>query len=300
MSNVGSMAYGRQVRVACVQWRFDRVDGFEAFADKVRRFVAIAADQRADFVVFPELYTLEILSAEPSPLPGATAIEACTAHTAALRALYSEAAAHRGINLIGGTHATRNERGDIRNVCFVALRDGTLHAREKIHATPNERDAWNIAGGDQADVIDTDCGPIGIAICYDSEFPELGRHLCDQGALIVFVPFCTDDRRGYLRVRYACAARAIENQCYVAMSGVTGILRGVGNMDACYAQSAILTPSDHGFARDGIAVEASPEVETVIVADLDLHTLLEAREHGTVRNLADRRDDLYETHWKGR
>jgi predicted amidohydrolase len=60
-------------------------------------------------------------------------------------------------------------------------------------------------------VIGTDCGPIGIAICFDSKFPEQVRHLMDQGAMILFVPFCTDDWNGYLRVRYFCAARAIEN-----------------------------------------------------------------------------------------
>ncbi|MEZ5671238.1 MAG: nitrilase-related carbon-nitrogen hydrolase [Thiotrichaceae bacterium] len=86
-------------------------------------------------------------------------------------------------------------------------------------------------------------------MCYDSEFPELGRHLVDQGVNIIFVPFCTDERQSYLRVRYCCQARAVENQCYMVMSGNVGNLPGVANMDIQYAQSGIFTPCDFPFAE---------------------------------------------------
>jgi predicted amidohydrolase len=127
---------------------------------------------------------------------------------------------------------------------------------------------------------------------------ELLRHRVAQGAQLLFVRFCTDDRAGYLRVRYSCAARAIENQMCVALAGNAGILRNVQNLDINYAQSGILTPSDHGFARNGIAAEAAPGIETIIVADLDFALLRHARESGTVQNLDDRRTDLCESRWK--
>ena len=154
-----------------------------------------------------------------------------------------------------------------------------------------------IKGGDALDVIQTDCGPIGVLICYDSEFPELARRLVDQGARIIFVPFCTDSRAGYMRVRYCAQARAIENQCYVVMSGNVGNLPNVDNMDIQYAQSAILTPCDLPFARDGIAAESSENVETLTMADVNLADLSWARAEGTVRNLRDRRFDLYHIEW---
>jgi predicted amidohydrolase len=83
---------------------------------------------------------------------------------------------------------------------------------------------------------------VGVLICYDSEFPELARRLVDEGARIIFVPFCTDNRQGYMRVRYCAQARAIENQCFVVLSGNVGNLPGVDNMDVQYAQSCILYP----------------------------------------------------------
>jgi len=134
-------------------------------------------------------------------------------------------------------------------------------------------------------------------ICYDSEFPELSRRLVDQGAQILFVPFLTDNRQAYCRVKYCCQARAIENQFYVAMAGNVGNLPRVNNVDIQYAQSCILTPCDYGFARDGIAADTAPNVEMVAIADLRIDTLLEARQSGAVRNLKDRRHDLYSVQW---
>ena len=201
------------------------------------------------------------------------------------------------INIIGGSHPTQTDDGDIQNIAYVFLRDGSVHAQEKIHPTPNERRHWNIKGGDEVSTIDTDCGPIGVLICYDSEFPELARRMADEGARILFVPFCTDNRQGYMRVRYCAQARAIENQCYVVMSGNVGNLPGVENMDINYAESCIITPCDFPFARDGVAALCTENVETVAMANLDLTDLDWARAEGTVRNLRDRRFDLYQTTW---
>jgi len=132
-----------------------------------------------------------------------------------------------------------------------------------------------------------------VLICYDIEFPEAARHLADAGAEVIFVPFCTDNRQGYLRVRYCAHARAIENQVYVAMAGNVGNLPDVQNMDINYAQAAVLTPSDFAFARDGIAAESDSNEETILVCDLDLDDLHHSRSHGTVTPRTDRRPDLF-------
>lgn len=153
-------------------------------------------------------------------------------------------------------------------------------------------------GTSDLNVIETDCGPIGVLICYDSEFPELSRHLIDHGMYILFIPFCTDDRRGYLRVRYCAQARAVENQCFVVISGNVGNLPHVTNMNVQYAQSCILTPSDYPFSRDGIAQDTTPNVESVAIADLNIRALVTSRNVGTVLNLKDRRHDLYGLNWK--
>jgi predicted amidohydrolase/GNAT superfamily N-acetyltransferase len=286
------------VRVATVQYMQRRVTSFDEFLDMVRYFVDVAADYRADFVVFPELFSLQLLSMEDQELTPAQAIEALTKYRDPLREALREMAVRFNINIIGGSHPTKMPNGRVENICYVCLRGGEVHQQPKIHPTPNEVYWWNIEGGHTLHAIDTDCGPIGVLICYDAEFPELARHLADQGVNIVFVPFCTDERQSYLRVRYCAQARAIENQCYVVMSGNVGNLPNVHNMDIQYAQSCILTPCDFPFARDGVAADTTPNVETVAFADLRLESLRMARGSGTVQNLKDRRHDLYTTIWR--
>jgi predicted amidohydrolase/GNAT superfamily N-acetyltransferase len=286
------------VRVATVQYMQRRVGSFAEFLDLVRYFVDVTADYRADFVVFPELFSLQLLSMEDQQLTPAESIEALTKYTDPLKTALQEMAVRFNINIIGGSHPTRMPNGRVENISYVFLRDGEIHEQPKIHPTPNEVYWWHIEGGQALHAIPTDCGPIGVLICYDAEFPELGRHLVDQGANIIFVPFCTDERQSYLRVRYCAQARAIENQCYVVLSGNVGNLPNVHNMDIQYAQSCILTPCDFPFARDGIAADTTPNVETVAFADLRLEALRAARNSGTVQNLKDRRHDLYTTVWR--
>jgi predicted amidohydrolase len=266
----------------------------------IEYFVDVVADYKGDFVVFPELFALQVLSIEDQELTPSESIEALTKYTPRFREALRDMALRYNINIIGGSHPTRMENGRVENIAYVFLRDGQVHEQPKIHPTPNESYWWNIEGGNVLNAIETDCGPIGVLICYDAEFPELARHLADQGAQILFVPFCTDERQSYLRVRYCAQARAVENQFYVVLSGNVGNLPNVHNMDIQYAQSCILTPCDFPFARDGVAADTTPNVETVAIADLRPDTLMMARNSGTVQNLRDRRHDLYSVYWRGR
>ncbi|MCC6599002.1 MAG: GNAT family N-acetyltransferase [Alphaproteobacteria bacterium] len=284
------------VRVSCVQFQVRKVKSFENFISQVEYFVDIASDYRADFVVFPELYTLALLSAENKKHTPEEAMRDMTSYTDRYVKAMTEMAMSYNINIIGGSHPTL-VGDDLKNISYIFLRGGEVHQQAKIHPTPNERYWWNMKGDDNVNVIQTDCGPIGVLICYDSEFPELSRHLADQGALLLFVPFCTDERQGYLRVQYCSQARAIENQMYVATAGVVGNIPDVENMDIHYASSQIMTPCDFPFARDGIAAVADVNTETIIFADLNLDDLILARKSGSVQNFKDRRFDLYEINW---
>lgn len=287
------------VRVATVQYMQRRVSSFGEFLRYIEYFVDVVADYQSDFVVFPELVTLQLLSIEDQELSPHESIEALTKYTPQLKEAFRSMALHYNVNIIAGSHPTRTEAGRIENIAYIYLRDGRVFEQPKIHPTPNEVYWWGIEGGNTLQAIDTDCGPIGVLICYDAEFPELTRHLVDQGIQLLIVPFCTDERQSYLRVRYCCQARAVENQIYVVMSGNVGNLPNVANMDIQYAQSCILTPCDFSFARDGVAADTDPNVETVAFADLRPDSLVMARNNGTVQNLKDRRHDLYRMVWRG-
>lgn len=288
------------VRVATVQFQVRKVTSEEQFEQQMEYFVDVASDYRADFVCFPEMVTLALLSMEEERLTPEKSVARITEYTARYVEFMRQLAISYNINIIGGSHPTRQKDGEIHNVCYVFLRDGSVHTQSKIHPTPNERYWWNIKGASTLDAIETDCGPIGVQICYDIEFPEPSRYLVDQGAMIMFVPYCTDERQGHLRVRYCCQARAIENQMYVVTAGIVGNLPDVENMDIHYAESGIFTPCDFPFARDGIAAECAPNTEMIAFADLRLESLIMSRNTGTVQNLKDRRFDLYKVDWKAK
>jgi len=184
-------------------------------------------------------------------------------------------------------------RGKLYNVGYLCRRDGSVERFEKIHVTPDEARVWGMVNGNSLQTFDTDCGKIGVLICYDSEFPELSRLLSDEGMDILFVPFLTDTQNGYSRVRLCAQARAIENECYVAIAGSVGNLPKVHNMDIQYAQSAVFTPCDFSFPSNGIKAEATPNTEMILVTDIDIDLLRELHTFGAVRNLKDRRKDFY-------
>lgn len=288
------------VRVCTINFLQRKINSFQEFQDICEYFIDVASEYSCDFIVFPEFVTMSLLSIENMKLAPVKSLERLGEYTQPFIKFMAEAAVKFNINIIGGTHLMKNEKDEMQNICHIFLRDGSIHQQAKIHPTPSEKEWWDIKGGDSLSVINTDRGPIGVLVCYDSEFPELSRYLVDQGAKIVFVPFATDTRQGYLRVRYCCQARTIENQSYYVLSGNTGNLPRVHNMDINYSQACILTPSDFPFARDGVAADTEPNAETVAIADLSISDLVKARNNGTVQNIKDRRHDLYRVQWFGK
>lgn len=285
------------VRICAVQYSMRQIHSFEDFASQVEYYTDVASDAGSDFAVFPEIFTTQLMSflQERSP---SLAVRKVTDYTEQYIELFTGLAIRYNINIIGGSHFVKEDDDKIYNIAYLFRRDGTIEKQYKLHITPNERKWWGISAGDEVKVFDTDCGKIAIQICYDIEFPELARIAVEKGANIIFTPFCTEDRAGYLRVRYCAQARAIENQIYTVIAGTVGNLPQTENMDIQYAQSAIFSPSDFEFARDGIVAEANANIEMVQIGDVDLEVLRRQRQAGTVRHLKDRRHDVYEVKYK--
>ncbi|MDN4527665.1 bifunctional GNAT family N-acetyltransferase/carbon-nitrogen hydrolase family protein [Fictibacillus fluitans] len=280
------------IRITAIQYMMKTIESFDDFATQVEYYTDVAADQGSDFAVFPELLTTQLLSFVEEKSPSQS-IRRLTEFTEDYIELFTGLSVRYNVNIIGGSHFVE-EDGNIYNVAYLFRRDGTIEKQYKIHITPNERKWWGITPGDKVQVFDTDCGKIAILICYDIEFPELSRIVTDMGANIIFTPFCTEDRQGYVRVRYCSQARAVENEIYTVIAGTVGNLSQVENMDIQYAQSGIFTPSDFAFPRDGVVGECHPNIETVVVGDVDLEILRRQRKTGNVTQLRNRRLDLYE------
>lgn len=278
------------VRIAAVQYLMRSIDNWDEFENQVRFVMKAAGDYKPQFVMFPEIFTTQLLSfMDTSDLR--KAVRAMNDYTERYVALFRELSAQWGVYIIGGSHPTITD-GKLMNTAYLFSPEGKVFTQDKIHLTRWEKEKWKGDPGHHLHVFDTSHGRIAILICYDIEFPELSRMVCEQGADIIFVPSCTDDRQGFWRVRYCCHARAIENQVYVAVTGTVGNL-AVEGLGLHFGQAAIITPSDFPFARDGIAAEGVPNMEQIVIADVDLAKLVSNRVNGTTIPLYDKRVDVY-------
>jgi len=283
------------VRVGIIQWQMRLSNSFESWLKQVEYFVDSVSHYQSDFVLFPEFFNAPLMGMGDQENQF-DAIRFLSKFSEQIVDSLSQFAVSYNINIIAGSIPVM-ENEILYNKAYLCRRDGTTEVQPKIHITPHERRDWVIKGGDSLQVFDTDAGRIGILICYDIEFPELSRLLSKQDMDILFVPFWTDTKNGFLRVQRCAQARAIENECYVAIGGSVGNLPQVDNVDIQYAQSAIYTPSDFAFPHDAIIAESTPNTEMALVADLDLDKLTQIRHAGSVTNSKDRREDLYEVTW---
>ncbi len=280
------------VRLGLIQWQMRLYGNLTELMQQAEYFVDAVSAYRSDFALFPEFFNAPLM-AENNHLTESEAIRELAKHTPEIVQKFSEFAISYNINIITGSMPEIKD-GLLYNVGYICKRDGTQDRYEKLHVTPDEAKVWGMQGGNVLKTFDTDCGKIGVLICYDSEFPELSRILADEGMDILFIPFLTDTQNGYSRVRNCAQARAIENECYVAIAGSVGNLPKVHNMDIQFAQSMVFTPCDFSFPVNGIKAEATTNTEMILIADVDIDLLRELNQFGSVRNLRDRRTDLFE------
>ncbi len=286
-----------QVRVGAVQWQMRRFASVESVLEQVEYYVDALSDYQSDFAVFPELFNAPLMGLREQT-DDVEAIRYLSSFTDRFRTEMLRMAVSYNINIIAGSMVEEGEDGRLYNVSYLLRRDGTEERQAKLHITPQERRDWVIEGGDDLQVFETDAGRIGILICYDVEFPELGRLLADEDMDLLFVPFWTDTKNGYLRVRHCAHARAIENECYVVLCGSVGNVPSIENLGIQYAQSGVFSPSDFPFPHDAILSETTPNTEMIFFSDLDYNRLKLLRNEGSVTNLKDRRKDLFTLKWR--
>ena len=284
-------------RLGLVQWQMREMKSVEDLLQQVEYFIDALSDYRCDVALFPEFFNAPLMGLEPCE-SSVDAIRALAAHTDHILDAISNLAVSYNINIVAGSMPVIEDNA-LYNVAYLCRRDGTVDSQYKLHPTPNEKREWVMEGGNELRLLDTDFGKVGILICYDVEFPELARILSEQEMQILLVPFWTDTKNGYLRVRRCAQARAIENECYVAIAGNIGNLPKVDNVDIQYGQSAVFSPSDFAFPHDAIMAETTPNTEMTLIVDVDLDKLQTLQNEGSVRNYLDRRRDLYKVVWIG-
>ena len=282
----------RTIRVCAAQWLMRPLSSWEEFERCVDFFVDAADTYHCHYLMFPELFSANLFSLLSPDIDSVSAAHQLARMESRYLEMFKLRAQKFGMYIIGGSHP-READGVMYNTAYLFSPSGNVYTQDKLHITPSERQWWDIRPGKQVNVFETPHARIAIQICYDIEFPEVSRLLALSGVDVIFVPFSTDERKAYYRVRYCAQARAVENYIYVVMAGNVGNLPQVKSYLINHGQAAALTPSDVGFPMHAVLAESEPNQEAVLIADLDLAALHSNRELASVKPLFERRLDLY-------
>lgn len=272
------------MKIAAAAYPLDWFDTWAAYEDKLAAWVADAAGQGADLLVFPEYGAMELAT-----LAGADAARDLERSLFAVSdrmddagALHTRLAGEFGVHILGASGPVAMPDGRPVNRARLFAPGGAVGIQDKQIMTKFERDPWDVAPGGPLTLFDTDLGRIGILICYDCEFPLLGRALAE--ADILLVPSCTEALAGYWRVRIGAMARALENQCVAAMSSVVGRAAWSDAVDICTGAGGVFGPPDTGFPSTGVLAEGTLETPGWTFAEVDLTAIGHVRTHGVVAN----------------
>jgi predicted amidohydrolase len=269
------------LRVGLLQWQIQRSAGLEGWATRLDRAVAEAAGHGAQLLLMPEYAPLEMAAGDA---PDVTAeLRGMVALAPAALAAARQVAMRHGVWLVPGTLPFAADGRAINRAPLLAP-DGRVAMQDKHAMTRFEAERWSMQSGAPPSVFDTAFGRIGIAICFDAEFPHLVRAQVEAGAWLILVPTCTDTLHGFNRVRIASAARAMENQCFVAMAPTVGEAPWCGAMDSNRGYAAAFGPVDRGFPEDGVLARGALDAAQWVYCDLDPARLAAVRQDGAVRN----------------
>ncbi|MCX7356438.1 MAG: carbon-nitrogen hydrolase family protein [Alphaproteobacteria bacterium] len=266
------MSASNAVRVAAAQYPIEFLGGWQDYQAKLSGYVGEAAKGGAQIAMFPEYGSMELVSLLPEEVRPdlAKQLDKLQGLFADYLDLHADLAAKHGMYLLASSFPVRRDDGTYRNQAWLIGPGGKREMQEKLQMTRFEDEIWGIAPGTELRVFDTAHGRLGIAICYDSEFPRLVRGQIEAGAEIMLVPSCTDALPGYNRVRVAARARAMENQCFAVQSPTVGTAPWSAAVDENCGAAGAFGPIDRGFPSDGVLATGELNQPGWVYADLDL------------------------------
>ncbi len=279
----------RALRLGLLQYPVERPAGVAALAEKLDHWLALGRAGGAELMVLPEYACVELGSSICSATPPDEAVEltAMVEQSGEILEAMRGAARRAGAWLLPGTLPMRREDGAVVNRAPLIAPDGRLAFQEKRMMTRFEAERWGVTSGEPPRVFDTPWGRIGISICYDLEFPKLVRAQVEAGAWLILGPSCTDTLHGFNRVRFSAAARALENQCYVAVTPTVGVAPWSAALDANRGFAAVFGPVDRGFPEDGVLARGALDQPGWVFCDLDPERIEMVRREGAVFNHRD-------------
>ncbi len=272
------------ITVATTQYCIENMQNWQQYVDKITSLVEQAKKRGAQLLLLPEYAGIEMINeaqddanlfAKLQPLiPDYIALFQSLAHQ---YQLYIQA----------GTVLVKHDPAHFFNRAYFFGPDKSYGYQDKLNLVTDEKGAQLLVPGNGQTIFETALGPIGIVVCYDSEFPELVRNFTQAGVQLILVPSYTPSKASFMRVQLSCRARALENQCYVLLSSIVDKVNFAGDIEHLVGQAALFTPVDNGFNDDGIHAQGKMNKSELLIADISFDKINEVRRKGQVHNFHD-------------
>jgi len=277
-----------RLRVATAQYPLLEARSLDEWEAKVSDWVSDGAGLGAKLLVFPEYAALEQAAAfGPAVTSDLAATLSAVADVAEARiGLHIELARIHHVHILVGSGPVRRADGSFVNQAQLITPDGKVGVQDKTIMTPFEH-TWGVVAGGPPRVFDTGIGRIGIAICYDSEFPLLVRAMAEAGAELLLVPSCTERVSGFHRIRAGACARALENTIAVVTSPTVGDALWSPAVDHNVGSAGIFVPPDGQLSDTGVIAEGPLNDARWVVGEIDFDRLRALKSSGEMRNFAD-------------
>ncbi|UOA32421.1 Omega-amidase YafV [Sulfitobacter sp. DSM 110093] len=279
------------MKIATAAYPLDVLTSWAQYEDKLAHWVAEAAVQGAELLVFPEYAAMELATLDGAEVAAdlERSLFSVSDKLEEADRLHVKLAAEHNVHIVAGSGPAATESRPVNRTRLITP-TGQVGVQDKQIMTRFEREEWGVIGGNALQVFETAIGKIGILICYDSEFPLLGRALADCD--VICVPSVTETLAGYWRVRIGSMARALENQCITAMSSVVGAADWSDALGQSFGAGGIFCPPDRGFPPTGVLAVREVNAPGWTVAEADLAQVAEVRADGIVLNRRDWQDQF--------
>ena len=277
------------VKIATAQYPISEHLTFKDWQIHTDNWVQNAVNQGAELLLLPEYGSMELVSLFSDEIRKDIRLQVVEMNTLLADFCHTFASfAQKNQVIIIAPSFPVFENNKIYNRVFVFSSKGQVGYQDKFFMTRFENEEWGISSAPkQLTVFQANWGNFGIQICYDVEFPIGSQILASNGVDLILAPSCTETIRGATRVHVGARARALENQCYVAVSQTINNAEWSPAVDINFGYAAIYSSPDKNLPEEGIVSVQKSQTEGWLIETLDLKLLKNIKEDGQVFNFKD-------------
>ena len=276
------------IKIASAQYHLKKHENILGYMQSVRHWIEGASQEKADLLLFPEYGSIELVSLMNKSIQKNLKLQLneMQNYFEIFIDLYQNLSSEFEIVIVAPSFPLKLRNDIFVNRSFIFKPNGNLEYQDKQMMTRFEDESWKVSSPQKCEltVFKVHNVKIGISICFDIEFPDFARALCQKGAEIILAPSCTETIKGMNRVHVGARSRALENQCLVVVSQTVGTVDYSEAIDFNNGLAAFYAPPDLHFPEDGILAKGEKNTSQWLYYTYEKADYINVRTNGAVLN----------------